>query len=417
MREKQLIPIIAGMIGSRVSANQGAENAGKILYVGSDGRVKPAFSFTPVYESISQIAETVRKNTVEANKALFHVGDQIISPWIDLDDPAHATAETAYQVAWNIVHHASVELENGSEVPGMFLQMHKCSAYGVQFSHPQAFYQAFNETLPAGTYKVTFGVKYSDTFTAGTTGQFTLTQELPVGGKLLLNGSKAEAWASATATAATESVDLTVGTGGTSLGSITSNNARSSDGLNAMYRIQYGHNRWSTSGIRQYLNAAGTDWFSSKEDFDIRPNEYAKHGFMAGFNSDFLNAIKPVKVTTALNTAEGFEETTEDTFDTFFLPSLQQMNVTPQLENAEGDAFDYWKQALGSQNFVGTGSANIFDAFKIPAINNNSAQYLYLRSAYRGGAFYTWGVSSSGFVNGNYSAYGAYRFSPVCVIC
>lgn len=401
---------------SKVDKNQGVSNYGKIMMVGDDGVVAPFDIYTPSYDSITEIARVVRSNTVDINARLFPVGDQIVVPWKDLDDNAHKTDETAYQVVWDIVRHGIVTRQDGSHAPGMFLQMHKCSAYGIQFSHQQAFFQAFSDVLTAGTYNVSFGVKYNDTFTAGTTGQFTLTQNLPIGGKLLLNGSKVEAWASATATTATESVDLTVGTDGTSLGSITSNNARSSDDLNAMYRILYGHNRWSTSGIRQYLNSADVGWFSSKEDFDIRPNEYAKHGFMAGFNSDFLNAISPVKVATALNTVENYEETTEDTFDTFFLPSLQQMNVTPQLANVEGDAFDYWKIALGSQNFVGTGSANIFDAFKIPSINNNSAQFVRLRSAYRGFACYVWVVSSSGYV-GDSSASGAYRFSPVCVIC
>lgn len=370
----------------------------------------------PPVTDITSMSRIVQSLPLADLKTMFKVGDQIIAPWRDLDDNAHSLDYNAYVTAWNIAHVGMVERQDGLTVPGIYLQMHKCSAYGVQYSHQQAFYQAFNAALPSGTYNVTFGVKYNDTFTAGTTGQFTLTQNLPVEGRLLLNGNKVEAWASATAASATESVNLTIGTGGTSLGSITSNNERSPDNLNAMNRILYGHNRGSTSGLRQYLNSDKTNYFSSKEDFDLRPNEYAKHGFMAGFNDDFLNAIKPVKVTTALNTVEGYAETTEDTFDTFFLPSLEQMDVYPQLVGAEGEAFDYWKQALGSESFVGTGSANVFDALKIPAINNNSAQNVRLRSAYRGGASNTWSVNSSGYVS-NGGAYYALRFSPVCVIC
>ena len=137
---------------------------------------------------------------------------------------------------------------------------------------------------------------------------------------------------------------------------------------------------------------------------------------MSGFDAEFLNAIKPIKVTTALNTVEGYENATEDTFDTFFVPSLQQMNVTPQLANVEGDVFEYWRARLGKNTYVGTGSSNVFDAFKIPALNANSAQYVRLRSAYRGNAHRAWGVYSSGYVS-NYGASSADRFSPVCVIC
>ena len=137
---------------------------------------------------------------------------------------------------------------------------------------------------------------------------------------------------------------------------------------------------------------------------------------MSGFSDEFLNAIKPIKVTTALNTVEGFSDATEDTFDTFFVPSLQQMFVSPQLANVEGNYFEYWKSRLGRSTYAGTGSSNVFDAFKIPAINANSAQGVRLRSASRGNAYNTWNVYSSGYVNGNYAS-GAYRFSPVCVIC
>lgn len=368
-----------------------------------------------IFDSMAQIAGIIRGNDVETNARIFPIGDQIVMPWKDLDDPNHNTDATAYQVAWDIVHHGIVTRADGSEVPGMYLQMHKCSAYGVQFSHQQAFYQAA-AVLSAGTYHVEFGVKYNDTFTAGTSGQFTLTQDLPKGGRLLLNGNNVEAWASATAASATETVALTLGSGGTSLGTISSG---SSGGINAMNRIKYGHNRWSTSGIRQYLNSSKASWFASEEDFDMRPDENTKRGFMAGFNSDFLSAIRPVKVTTALNIEEGYASTTEDTVDTFFLPSLQQMNIRPMLSNVEGDTFDYWKQALGSQTFVESGVANTFDAFKIPSINDmaNSGSYIWLRSAVRDEMHKGWHLNPSGYASFVHDVYNSFWFTPVCVVC
>ncbi len=93
------------------------------------------------------------------------------------------------------------------------------------------------------------------------------------------------------------------------------------------------------------------------------------------------------------------------------------MNVNPQLASVEGDYFEYWRKRLGLNTFAGTGSSNVFDAFKIPAINANSAQLVRLRSANRGYATITWIVYSSGYVSYGNCASHANRFSPVCVIC
>ena len=381
-------------------------------------------SRTQVYSSMRQIADLVRGGDVARNTKMFPIGDQIIMPWKDMDDSAHNTDETAYQVAWDIVHHGEVELRDGSIVPGMFIQMHLCSAYGVQFSHQQAFMNC-PEGLAAGTYHVTFGAKWgSKGADAGTTWQFTLTQAVPAGGRIsgfeglpdqAPSAWRIKTWATPASADPIETVTVTSGDGGTDLGTMQYASV-GEDGLNSMQATGYGHNRWSTSAIRQYLNKSGANWWASQEDFDIRPDQYNKQGFMTGFDAEFLNAIKPVKVTTALNTVEGFTDATEDTFDTFFLPSLQQMNVSPQLANVEGDVFEYWRARLGKNTYVGTGSNNVFDAFKIPALNANSAQAVRLRSAIRGNAYDTWYVYSSGCVYSSHAS-TASRFSPVCVIC
>lgn len=378
-----------------------------------------------VYSSMAQIASIVRGNDVERNQKMFPIGDQIIMPWKDMDDANHNTDETAYQVAWDIVHHELVELRDGTQVPGMFLQMHLCSAYGVQFSHQEAFMNC-PEGLAAGTYHVTFGGTWgSKGATAGTSWQFTLTQAVPAGGRLsgfeslpdvATSAFKVKSWATTASASPIEEVAVTSGDGGTDLGTMMLS-AAGDDGLNCMQRVGYGSNRWKTSALRQYLNKSGENWWASQTDFDIRPDQYAKKGFMTGFSDDFLNAIKPIKVTTALNTVEGYAEATEDTYDTFFLPSLQQMYVSPQLANVEGNYFEYWKSRLGRTSYAGTGSSNVFDAFKIPAINANSAQNVRVRSASRGDASNTWHVNSSGFVTYSSRASTALRFAPVCVIC
>ena len=372
-----------------------------------------------IYSSMAQIAHLVRTSSLDDLPRLFPIGDQIIAPWKDMDDN-----ETVYQVAWNIVNYGMVTLNDGSEVPGLWLQMHLCSAYGVQFSHSQAFMNC-QDGLAAGTYHVTFGATWgSNGADAGTNWQFTLTQAVPAGGRLsgfeslpdvATTTFKVKSWATPGAANPIETVDVTAGDGGTSLGTMQYASV-GDDGLNSMQCTGYGHNRWGTSALRQYLNSTGADWWKTQEDFDIRPDQYAKKGFMSGFSDDFLAAIKPIKVTTALNTVEGFSTATEDTYDTFFLPSIEQMNANPQLANVEGSYWPYWRKRLGVTGPVGWYTENTYEGFKIPALNANSPQAVRLRSALRGYASHAWYVYSSGAVNYHGASY-APRFAPACVIC
>lgn len=408
-------PILLDSTG-RDLLNEMKIQSGHLAMIAEGNRVQ-------VYSSMRQIADLVRGGDVARNQKNFPIGDQIIMPWKDMDDTNHNTDETAYQVAWDIVHHGDVELRDGSIVPGMFIQMHLCSAYGVQFSHQEAFMNC-PEGLDAGTYYVTFGGTWgSKGASADTSWQFTLTKAVPASGRLsgfeslpdvATSAFKVKSWATPASASPIEEVAVTSGNEGTYLGTMMLT-AAGEDGLNCMHRVGYGSNRWATSALRQYLNKSGDNWWTSQTDFDIRPDQYAKKGFMTGFDAEFLNAIKPIKVTTALNTVEGYENATEDTFDTFFLPSLEQMNVQPQLAGVEGSYFEYWRSRLGLNKFAGW-HPNVYDAFKILALNSSSPQHVRLRSALRGVAYYAWHVFSSGYVFNNYASY-AYRFSPVCVIC
>lgn len=369
-----------------------------------------------VYSDITQIANIVRGGFGE--KA-FPIGDQIIIPWTDVDDD-----NKVYEVPLNIVRHGDVELETGEIVPGMYLQWHYCSPYGVQFSHQQAFLDCPNG-LAAGTYYIGIGDNWGTNTVAGTSWSFTLAQPVPAGGRLsgfegmpdqVSTNWRVKSWASPTDADPIEMVTVVAGTTGTNLGTMRLTR-QSDEGLNCIQAMAYGHNRWSTSAIRQYLNKGGADWFVSQEAYDIRPDQYAKHGFLDGFGVDFLAAIKPIKITTALNTVEGYTDTTEATHDKIFLPSLEEMNGTPQLANVEGPYYEYWRRRLGLNGFAKTGSSNKYSGYLIPGINaQTSPQYVRLRSAYRSSAYTTWYVSSAGFLTGHYASYAA-RFSPVCVIC
>ena len=228
-------------------------------------------------------------------------------------------------------------------------------------------------------------------------------------------------YASQTATEPIEKVTLTEGSSGTALGTLSSSTKYADTGVNNMQRASYGYNRWSQSGLRQYLNsdAATGAWWTPQNVFDRPPSELtSKPGFMAGLPADFLDAVEEVKVTTALNTVSDSQiGTTEDTWDKFFIASLEQEYCVPQLAGAEGAYWPYWKERLGIDNpQAWYADGTLTEHIRYSIENHTSPQYARLRSAYRGGAYGTWSVYSAGYVASNYAT-NSLRFAPACVIC
>lgn len=139
---------------------------------------------------------------------------------------------------------------------------------------------------------------------------------------------------------------------------------------------------------------------------------------MAGFDADFLAVLGKIKVTTALNTVSDTEiGASEDTYDTFFLPSLEQEYIVPQAKGVEGDYWPYWKERLEldapqAQGSAGANANHIRYAYTA----RTSPQSCRLRSAYRYGAYHAWFVYTTGGANGGYATI-AHRGCPACVIC
>jgi len=376
---------------------------------------------TPIV-TLNEIHEIVRSG--EADK-VFTFGDQIFLNYND--------GTNSYVLPFDIVHFADVTLQDGETVPGMFIQSHYAME-ACQFDAAEAFYVVTGSALAAGTYNITMGNAWGQ-IVANKTYQFTLTQDVPVGGQLLLglestttgfsdkapNLWRVWVFASATATTPTEKLTLTEGATGTSLGTLASATKYGTSGMNNMQRCSYGYNRWAQSGLRQRLNssAAAGAWWTAQNPYDRAPEQLSTlRGFMAGFDDAFLNIIKPVKVRTALNTLSDSEiGTYEDTFDTFFPASLEQEYIVPQASDVEGEYWEYWKRRLGlsSPQAQGNGGTN---AYHIRYAYNarTSAQYCRLRSATRAYACYTWFVGTSGTAS-NSSAANVARCAPACVIC
>ena len=182
-----------------------------------------------------------------------------------------------------------------------------------------------------------------------------------------------------------------------------------------MQEMAYGWNRWSTSALRQYLNSdAGVgEWWTAQDEWDIAPDQLTqKAGFLTGLPSELLSVLKTVKVITYANTVNdgGVRDVT---YDKVFIPSLEQIFVTPQI-SGEGEYHEYWKKRSGSENPLAwyTENANMIT---YAVENHTSPQYVRLRSAYRGSASRTWYVSSSGYVSLSH-ANNASRFSPLVII-
>ena len=384
---------------------------------------------TPI-ATLNEIAEIVRRG--EASN-VFNIGDQINVNWNN--------GQNDYVLPFDITHFGDVQLQDGETIPGMFIQSHY-ALDGVQFDQNEAFYVVPAGGMAAGTYHFTMGNSWGTHVVSGKSYEFTLAESYAEGDLLQLGTASSETsglpdtapanWRVRTykasgstpaglAASTTEIVTLAEGTGGTDLGTLSSSTKYGTSGLNNMQRSGYGDNRWSQSAIRQWMNsdAAANAWFTPQNPYDRRPDQLASlRGMKAGFDEGFLNILKPVKVTTALNTVTDDQiGASENTFDMFFLASLEQEYIQPQASGVEGSYWEYWKRRLGLSSPQGTGGANANANHIRYAYNaRTSAQGCRLRSANRGAAFNTWYVSPSGAAYA-YDATDAYRAVPACVIC
>ena len=347
-------------------------------------------------------------------ESAFAIGTQLIEKWTDTADSKE------YDMPWQVNHFEDMTLEDGELVPGMWLQSHYTLPFGIQFSHQRAFL-ACPDGLSAGTYNFDFANAWGNNVKPGINYQFTLTKPVEKGGRLAgCYGAPDQApsnWKvysyGANGITLNETVDVTVGSGGTNLGTIKQDSR--SGNLNSVQEMAYGWNRWKTSALRQYLNSNKPkgQWWTPQDQWDICPDQLAsKDGFLCGMPEEMLNCLKKVKVVTYANIVN--DEGAEDiTYDYVTLPSLSQMFIEPQ-KNGEGDVHTYWKRRSGRTTPC-EWYTNYPNMVEYSIANKTSPQYVRLRSSHLGSACYTWDVNTSGGVDyGNAS--NAYSFAPlVCI--
>lgn len=373
-----------------------------------------AFAQSAKLENITtwdQISGLVRNGYAQK---IFDFGDWINEKWTD------TAATKEYEYPWRVNHFENVELEDGEIVQGMFLQAHYAHPFGVQFSQARAFLKC-PDGLTAGTYNVKLERDWGSNAKANTYWQFTLTKDVPKGGRLSgfiqMPDVASSNWKvisyAADAITKLETVPVTSGQDGTALGTLQY--ATRNGNLNSMQETAYGWNRWKTSALRQYLNSeqAKGKWWTPQDEWDIAPDQLAtKDGFLCGMPADMLKALKTVKVVTYANTVQDGGEA-DITYDRVFLPSLEQLFINPQIAG-EGTVHEYWQRRSGMKTKMQ--QYQTYPRMISYAVENHtSPQFVRLRSASRGYALSTWYVSSSGYVYRDY-AWGANRFSPLVVV-
>nr|DAI40334.1 MAG TPA: hypothetical protein [Caudoviricetes sp.] len=373
-----------------------------------------AFAQSAKLENITtwdQISGLVRNGYAQK---IFDFGDWINEKWTD------TAATKEYEYPWRVNHFENVELEDGEIVQGMFLQAHYAHPFGVQFSQARAFLKC-PDGLTAGTYNVKLERDWGSNAKANTYWQFTLTKDVPKGGRLSgfiqMPDVASSNWKvisyAADAITKLETVPVTSGQDGTALGTLQY--ATRNGNLNSMQETAYGWNRWKTSALRQYLNSeqAKGKWWTPQDEWDIAPDQLAtKDGFLCGMPADMLKALKTVKVVTYANTVQDGGEA-DITYDRVFLPSLEQLFINPQIAG-EGTVHEYWQRRSGMKTKMQ--QYQTYPRMISYAVENHtSPQGVRLRSAFRGIAFGAWYVLSSGGVGYN-GAWFAFRFSPLVVV-
>lgn len=355
------------------------------------------------------------KGAVDAGTAAakYPVGAQLWDVWAESDN-------ARYNNPWDIVHYDAAG--------NCYLKMHYSFPAPFAFDEPEALY-AFEGTEEPGGYYILIKTAYGTGWKADDCIAFTLTSKPAAGDQLVISTATNNstdptnvAWKvyAAGGTTVKQSGTTSNSNAGTKLGETSTSSVGSTNGrVNAPQRVVYGYGRWSQSAVRQYLNSAGMGWWIPQNIWD-RPPEVAAtlRGFMGGLDPAFLNIVDRGEVVTALNTAEGLADTTETTQDYFFLPSLQEMYITPQLANVEGVDWDYFKalaEEAGLSGKFATGGTYP-ELITYSLVNQSSPVGVRVRSASRGSTSNTWLVSGAGNVNGSAYAYGAYRGCPACKI-
>ena len=185
--------------------------------------------------------------------------------------------------------------------------------------------------------------------------------------------------------------------------------------INDARAYESGYNRYKDGSIRQWLNSAGrvNEWWISQHYGDNPPTQLSKiKGFMAGLQSDLLNVVEPVLIKTVANNVTD-NRAVDETFDRFFIPSVEEIYGESQVPGEEGLCWPYLQEASGSSR----ASNGYAESRLIRTINNTEgdAVSVWLRSASQND-FSAWYIHRSGVLGYSYTPNTGCNLQPVAVI-
>lgn len=387
VQNKVITDALGGKIGTTDYATAATAGIvkpdGVTITVDADGTIHAANIDVTSWYGVRDIVNRGLANRV------FRVGDQL------------TCTRGADTLTWDIV-----DIDANGE--GITLLMHETMP-DLQFDVKEAVF-AFPDGLAAGEYHFTVAEHPWYAGDVGKTISFTLTQAIPEGGQLLLGnaynatmiGATISSYASPSTTAATQTVTMSEGSGGTDLGSLT-NAGTPANHINSIQRALLGSNRWKYAAIRQMMNSdkeAGNAW-TPQTEFD-RPPAWASNtaGFLNGLEPEFLSVVSETSYVVAKNTVTDGGGT-ETLTDKFYLPSRTEIFGDNEIaNNPEGAQYAY---------YVGATNA---DRIKYRA---GTARYWWLRTPHASRAHAVRYVSTSGAVH-YYYASNALGWSPACKI-
>lgn len=285
----------------------------------------------------------------------------------------------------------------------------------LQFDAKEAFY-ANAEDMAAGTYNFQLTQYSYYTADVGKTFQFTTTQTIPANSKFVFNANYNAALANSTITiykadgaTVIETLTLTEGSGGTSLGELK----HSKNGnLNASQRTRLGNSNWKESALRQLLNSdsSTTGFWTAQNIWDMPPSwNSSKKGFMSLLSDDLKNNIAKVERHTYRNTVcdDGGYDTT---YDKIWLPSKKEIYMLSESTSDDTEPFAYYQE--GSQY---TSPSNSADLIRVKVNASGAVVYWWLESPNVGSASTVRRVDREGASDIN-SANTTYVVAPAFVI-
>lgn len=331
-----------------------------------------------------------------------------------------------YDMVWRVVGHDHHRAPNKSLEHTMTLEMKNVlssssgTGISIQYGAPEALYYVENG-LEAGTYNFTWN--YSSGSIASGTYQFTIKQDIPTGGQIVIGTSGSNkaltactisTYASIGAAEAIESgIVIIEGTSGESLGTIQPYSS-TSENLNCTARVLSGSSNYAQCAIDQWLNSSATAglYWEPQTVFD-RPPSWAttQNGFLHGLSEDFLAAVQPAIIPCRtnsmfeINSIDGTEFAVNQTYELtrkFFLLSRPEIYDSWDSSNIrDGEVLEYYD--------------GLTSAERIHRDAGGTARTTWLRSLSPTGASTIRLVNTDGTMNSNYARY-AYGVAAACII-